>query len=76
MVTGMLQVFYIYVYVLLDPEALLSFVNPYIAVSPITLTNSFSMSTPVGKSIISKKVYRNFPITVSQKITLVDLVEL
>ena len=34
------------------------------------------MSTPVGVSIIVRKVYRNYPIIISQKVTLVDLVEL
>lgn len=67
-------------YVLLDPGASLSFVTPYLAVnfdvSFEILVEPFSVSTLVGKSIIARWVYRNFLIKVSQKITLVDLVEL
>ena len=68
------------VYALLDPGASLYFVIPYIAVdfkvSLKILAEPFSVSTPVGKTIIVQRVYRNCPIMVSQKITSVDLVEL
>ncbi|KAF3673440.1 hypothetical protein FXO38_05610 [Capsicum annuum] len=79
-VTGTLQVYYLHVYALLDLGASLSFVTPYIVVDfgviPKILANPFSVSTPVGKSIIARWVYRNFPVMVSQKVTSVDLVEL
>ncbi|KAF3624151.1 hypothetical protein FXO37_31496 [Capsicum annuum] len=47
----MLQVYHLYVYALLDPEAFLSFVTPDIAVdfgvNPKILADPFSVSTPV-----------------------------
>ncbi|KAH0637947.1 hypothetical protein KY290_036496 [Solanum tuberosum] len=79
-VTGTLRVFDLDVYALLDPGATLSFVTPYIAVqfsvSPETLSEPFSVSTPVGDLVIARRVYRNCPVTVSQKVTSADLVEL
>ena len=79
-VTGTLRVFDLDVYALLDPGATLSFVTPYIAVqfsvSPETLSEPFSVSTPVGDPVIARRVYRNCPVTVSQKVTSADLVEL
>ncbi|KAH0721575.1 hypothetical protein KY285_005148 [Solanum tuberosum] len=79
-VTGLLRVFDLDVYALLDPGATLSFVTPYIAVkfdvSPETLSEPFSVSTPVGDRVIARRVYKNCPITVSQKVTSADLVEL
>ena len=79
-VTGMLRVFHLDVYALLDPRATLSFVTLCIAVnfgvSPETLSEPFSVSTPVGDPVIARRVYRNCPVTVSQKVTSADLVEL
>ncbi|XP_069143544.1 uncharacterized protein [Solanum lycopersicum] len=76
----MLQVFDLDVYALLDPEATLSIVTPYIAVqfsvNLETLSEPFSISTPVGDPIIAKRLYINCPVTVSQKVTSADLVEL
>lgn len=34
------------------------------------------MSTLVGVSIVDRQVYKNYPFTISQKVTSVDLVEL
>ncbi|KAH0636085.1 hypothetical protein KY290_036497 [Solanum tuberosum] len=79
-VTGTLRVFDLDIYALLDPGATLSFVTPYIAVqfsvSPETLSEPFSVSTPVGDPVIARRVYRNCRVTVSQKVTSADLVEL
>ena len=79
-VIDMLRVFDLDVYALLDPEATLFFVTPYIAVqfnvSPETLSEPFLVSTLVGDPVIAQRVYRNCPVTVSQKVTLADLVEL
>lgn len=67
-------------HVLLDLGASLCFVTPYIAVnfgvSPETLSDPFSVSILVGKSIIARRIYKNCPVTVSQKVTSVDFVEL
>lgn len=80
MITGTLHVFHLHAYVLFNPKALLSFVTPYIAinfnVSPKIIVEPFSISTSMGKSIIARWVYINCPVTVSQKITLVDFMEL
>ena len=60
-------------------EMTLSFINQYS--SPIqcqsrTLSEPFSFSTRVVDPVIASRVYRNFPVIVSQKVTFVDLVEL
>ena len=80
-VTITLRVFNLDVYALLDPQATLSFVTFYIAVnfnvSPETLSEPFSVSTPVSHDpIIARRVNRNCFVTVSQKVTSADLVEL
>ncbi|KAF3684292.1 hypothetical protein FXO37_01413 [Capsicum annuum] len=53
------KIFHLHVYTSLDPEASLSFVTPYIAVdfrlSPEILAEAFSVSTPVGKTIIAQR---------------------
>ena len=76
----MLLVFDLNVYALLVRGDTLFFVTPYIAVqfsvSPETLSEPLSVSTPVGDPIIARRVYRNFPVTVSQKVTSADLVDL
>ncbi|KAH0709324.1 hypothetical protein KY284_010751 [Solanum tuberosum] len=43
---------------------------------PDVLGKPFSVSTPVGDSIVAKRVYRGCPISLPNRITLVDLVEL
>jgi len=79
-VTGMLTVFHIDVYALLDSGATLSFVTPFIAmrfdVLPEVLLEPFSVSTPVGDSVVAKRLYRRCPIFLSHRVTLIDLVEL
>ncbi|WMV18229.1 hypothetical protein MTR67_011614 [Solanum verrucosum] len=63
-----------------DPGVALYFVTPYIvvkfSVSPETLSEPFSVSTPIGDPVIARRVYRNCPVTVSQEVTSADLVEL
>ena len=65
---------------MLDLGATLSFVTSYIAlqfsVSLQTLSKPFSVSTPVGDPVIARGVYINFHVTVSQKATSSNLVEL
>ena len=80
MVTDMLQVFSMYVYALLDPGATLSFVTPLISKKienlPDILNEPFMVSTLVGESVVAKRVYRNCPIILSNRVTHVELVEL
>ena len=68
-VTSTLRVFVLDVYALLDSGATLFFVTPYIAVqfnvSPETLSEPFSVSTPVGDPIIARRVNINCPVTIS-----------
>ncbi|KAH0722549.1 hypothetical protein KY290_006570 [Solanum tuberosum] len=45
-------------------------------VRPETLSEPFSISTPIGDPVIARWVYKNCPITVSQKVTSANLVEL
>ena len=58
----------------------LSFVTPYIVVqfnvNPETLSKPFSVSTLVVDSIIARRIYRNCPVQISQKVTSADLLEL
>uniref|UniRef100_M0ZKD2 Gag-pol polyprotein n=1 Tax=Solanum tuberosum TaxID=4113 RepID=M0ZKD2_SOLTU len=79
-VTGMLKVFQLDVYALLDPGDTLSLVTPYVAmrfyVLPDVLLEPFSVSTPIGNSIVAKRVYRKCLVSLSNRVTLVDLVEL
>ncbi|KAH0669343.1 hypothetical protein KY285_023504 [Solanum tuberosum] len=79
-VTGMIQVFDLTVYALLDPGASLSFVTPYVAMNfdviPEQHSEPFSVSTPVGESILAERVYRDCPISINHKSTMADLIEL
>ena len=79
-VTGTLRVFDLHVYLFLDLRYTLCFVTSYIAVqfsvSLKTLSEPFSVSTQVGDPFIARRVYRNYPVTVSQKVTSANLVQL
>ena len=79
-VTCTLRVFDLDVYELLDPEATLSFVTPYIAVlfnvCPETLSEPFLVSTLITDPVTARREYNFCPVTVSQKATSADLVEL
>ena len=65
---------------MLYPRATLTVVTLLIAVilgvSLETPSEPFLVSTPVGDLVIARWVYRNCPVTVSQKVTSADLVEL
>ena len=78
MVTGILKVFSIDVYVLLDPGATLSFVTPLVDkmfdILPDILHEPFIVSTPVGESVVAKKVYRNCPTMLPNRVSYVELV--
>ena len=79
-VIGTLSIFSHIVYVLIDPGCTLSYVTPLIAEkfkrTPELLVKPFEVSTPIGDSIIARMVYRNCIITVCDRDTLADLVEL
>ncbi|WMV49890.1 hypothetical protein MTR67_043275 [Solanum verrucosum] len=79
-VANMLNVFHLYVYALLDLDSTLSFVTPYVTmrfvVCPAILLEPFSVSTPVSDATVAKQVCRNCPVSVSHRVTHVDLVEL
>ena len=80
MVTSMLKVLFIVVYALIDTSDNLSFVTPLVAkkfdILPDVLHEPFIVSTPVGESVVVKKVYRNFPIILPNIVSYVEIVEL
>lgn len=67
MVTGMLQVFSIDIYILLEPSATLSFVTTFVAMKfeilLDVLEEPFLVSTLIGDSVVAKRVYRSCPIS-------------
>uniref|UniRef100_M1DMG3 Gag-pol polyprotein n=1 Tax=Solanum tuberosum TaxID=4113 RepID=M1DMG3_SOLTU len=79
-VTCTLSMFSHIVYGLIDPGSTLSYVTPLIAEkfkrTPKLLVKPFEVSTPIGESIIARRVYRNCIVTVCDRYTLADLVEL
>ena len=60
--------------------AILSFVTPLIArkfdILPDILNEPFMVTTPVGESVVVKRVYRNCPIMLPNRVTHVEFVEL
>ena len=58
----------------------MSFVTPLVAMKfdilPDILDEIFSVSTPVGDSVVAKRVYKGCPISLPNRVTLVDLIEL
>ena len=78
-VTGMLKVFSIDVYALLDISATLIFVTSLVAKKSDILTDvlhePFIVSTPMGKSVVAKRVYKNCPITLLNIVSYVYLVD-
>ena len=80
MVTATLHVFSFHVYALLDLGSTLSFVTSFVAskfdLRPEILHEPFVVSIPIGDSIRAERVYRDFTITVLDRVTYVDLIEL
>ncbi|XP_069145635.1 uncharacterized protein [Solanum lycopersicum] len=76
----MIRVFDLTVYALLEPGVSLSFVTPYVAMNfEIILekhSKPFSVSTPVGESILEERLYRDCYVSVSHKSAISDLIEL
>ncbi|XP_070013344.1 uncharacterized protein [Nicotiana sylvestris] len=79
-VIGILSFQAIDCYALIDPGSFLSYVTPFIAssfgVEPEQLHEPFSVSTPVGESILAARVYRSCIVMVRGRDTTTDLVEL
>lgn len=67
-------------YVLLNPRSTLSYVTLYIAIhfsfGHGCISDSFSAITLMDESIMVRKVYRSFVVSICGKDTLVDLKEL
>ena len=78
-VTG-LHVFFVNFYAMLDQGSTLSFVTHLVGrkfdVLLDVLIEPFSICTPIGDSVVAKSVYRECPIMLPNRVTLVDLVEL
>ena len=66
--------------VLLDPGSSLCFIAPYLAkmfeVLPEKLFEPFCVSTLVGMYILVESVYHDYPISINNKNTMANLVEL
>ncbi|XP_075103331.1 uncharacterized protein LOC142177978 [Nicotiana tabacum] len=79
-VTGILSVFSIDMYVLIDPGSTLSYISPFVASKwdrdPELLHKSFEVSTPMGESVVVRRVYRSCDLKIHDRHTLADLHEL
>ena len=79
-VTGTLSIFSHDVYALIDPGATLSYVTPFVAkkfgIEPKLLREPFAVSTPIGESIIARRVYYGCLVRVCGRDTLANLIEL
>ena len=75
----MLKVLSLDVYALLDPNATLSFVTPLVAnkvdILPDILLELFIVSNPVVESVVAKRVYRNCPIMLPNRVSCAELVD-
>lgn len=76
MVTGVLQVLFINVYALLYPGGTFSVVTPLVYKEFYFLLDiliePFSLTTPVGDSVVSRRVFWICPISLTNSFTLVD----
>lgn len=79
-ITSMLRFFSRDVYYLLDQGSTLSYVTPFVAAyfdfGLECMPDPFFIFTPVGDSMVAKRVYRGCVVFVGGKETLVDLIEL
>ncbi|XP_070050312.1 uncharacterized protein [Nicotiana tomentosiformis] len=79
-IKGILTVFSLHAYALMDPGSTFSYVTPYFAldfgIEPEQLLEPFSMSTPVGDSVISSRIYKGCVIIIQDRETTTDLIEL
>ncbi|XP_070034817.1 uncharacterized protein [Nicotiana tomentosiformis] len=79
-VTGMLTIYSHDAYALIDPGSTLLCITPFITakfdIVPKILSDPFTVSTPVGESIIARRVYQGCTMSVCGRQTSADLVEL
>ena len=78
-VTGTLLVFSRSVYALIDPGSTLSYISPLVA-SKIGIVSEpiepFEVATPVGDFIVARQIYRDCSVTIYDRSTKADLIEL
>ncbi|XP_070045506.1 uncharacterized protein [Nicotiana tomentosiformis] len=69
-----------YGYALIDPGTTLSCITPFVAgkfgIVPEILSDPFAVSTPVAESIIARRLYQGYTVSVRSHQTSADLVEL
>lgn len=77
---GILIVCSYFIYTLFDPGSILSYVTPFItrklSTVPALFWKPFAVSTPIGNSIIAKRVYRGCTIEIVGCQTSADLIVL
>ncbi|XP_047260856.1 uncharacterized protein LOC124894157 [Capsicum annuum] len=79
-VIGTLSIFSHKAYALIDPGSTLSYITPLVAGklgrTPKLLNQPLAVSTPTGESIIARRVYCDCIVTICDRDTLADLIEL
>ena len=79
-VIGTLSIFSYNVYALIDPGSTLSYITPLVAGkfkrAPTVLNKPVEVSTPIGESIMARRIYSDCVVTVCNHDTLADLIEL
>lgn len=64
---------------LIDPGSTLSYVTPYVVVnfafSVKNISKPFSVSTFIGESIVAKRVYKNYVLSIFHRDIVVNLEE-
>uniref|UniRef100_A0A1U7YNC0 Uncharacterized protein LOC104248850 n=1 Tax=Nicotiana sylvestris TaxID=4096 RepID=A0A1U7YNC0_NICSY len=79
-VIGILSVFSIDMYALINLGFTLSYISPFVASKwerePELLHKSFEVSTPMGESVVVRRVYRSYGVKIHDRHTLADLHEL
>ncbi|XP_047260772.1 uncharacterized protein LOC124894066 [Capsicum annuum] len=79
-VIGTLSIFSHKAYALIDPGSTLSYITPLVAGklgrTPNLLNQPLAVSTPTGESIIARRVYCDCIVTICDRDTLADLIEL
>ncbi|XP_070011776.1 uncharacterized protein [Nicotiana sylvestris] len=79
-VTGILSIFFIDMYALIDLGSTLLYISPFIASKwdkeRELLHKSFEVSMPMGESVVVRRVYRSCDVKIHDRHTLADLHEL